>query len=108
MLCVRLDFENVLCGDHDRLCGVVEAAVDTGDRERRSKSGAGMDFQSLVAKYLRLRKDLLRVANPSHAKRLREEMQQLESRLVESCIPFSDTLPLAQASVPAPGESEAP
>ena len=53
-----------------------------------------MDVQSLVAKYLRLRGDLRHVANSSHARRLRDEMQQLESHLMESHLPFADTLPL--------------
>jgi hypothetical protein len=67
-----------------------------------------MDVRSLAAKYLRLREDLLRALNPSHASRLREEMQQLESRLVETYMPFFDTLPLERSSGPAPsGECEA-
>ena len=63
-----------------------------------------MDVQSLLAKYLRLRKDLLRIVNASHAKRVRDEMQQLEFRLQETCTLFSDTLPLGHTSVPASGE----
>jgi hypothetical protein len=63
-----------------------------------------MDIQGLVAKYLRLRKDLRFVANPSHARRLREEMQELERRLEETYMPFFDTLPLEHAPVPAPAE----
>jgi hypothetical protein len=53
-----------------------------------------MNVQSFLAKYLRLRKELLGIANPSHASRVREEMRQLESRLAETYVPFSDTLPL--------------
>jgi len=67
-----------------------------------------MDVRSLVAKYLRLREDLFRALNPSHASRLREEMQQLESRLAEIYMPFLDTLPLELTSGPAAsGEREA-
>ena len=65
-----------------------------------------MDVQTLVAKYLRLRQDLRRAVSPSHARRLSKEMQQLESCLAETYVPFSDTLPLEHAAAFAPGEHQ--
>ena len=53
-----------------------------------------MDDRSLHGKYLRLREELRRAASPSYAKRLREEIERIESRLAQISQPFADTLPL--------------
>jgi hypothetical protein len=63
-----------------------------------------MDDRSLRGKYLRLREELRRAANPSYAKRLREEIERLEWRLAQISQPFADTLPLEY--VPGPPRAD--
>jgi hypothetical protein len=53
-----------------------------------------MDFKSLVGTYLRLRDELGRTREVPHSRRLIEEMERLERRLAQECIPFAETLPL--------------
>jgi hypothetical protein len=61
------------------------------------------EVQSLVGKYLRLREELQRAVEPSHCRRVLEEMEGLESRLRPACVPFADTLPLDCAPGPVRG-----
>jgi hypothetical protein len=59
-----------------------------------------MDVRSLEGKYLRLRKELTRARDSSHARRLREEIEGLETWLAQVSVPFADTLPLEPISAP--------